>query len=171
MLTLVGLVALAAAACGTDTAPGNGVGAGGSGASTGNAPAVTGETYTHGPFSLEMHAGKPVLINFWFPSCPPCRAEIPDLQAAHERYGDNVAFIGVQLLGLDTPADGASFVEELGLTYPSMPDTSSTIQLGYEVFSFPTTVFLDKNHDIARKWTGIIGTEQLAEQLDALLGA
>ena len=96
---------------------------------------------------------------------------MPDLQAAFEKYGDDVAFIGIQQLGIDTPADGAAFVEELGLTYPSMPDTGSTVQFGYEVFSFPTTVFLNKDHDIAREWVGIIGPKQLSEQLDALLGA
>jgi thiol-disulfide isomerase/thioredoxin len=116
-----------------------------------------------------MHEEKPVLVNFWFPSCPPCRAEMPDLQAAFEKYGDEVAFIGIQQLGLDSPASGAAFVEELGLTYPSMPDTNSKVQFAYEVFSYPTTVFLNRNHDIARTWTGIIGEEQLAEQLEALL--
>jgi hypothetical protein len=93
----------------------------------------------------------------------------PDLQIAYEKYGEDVAFIGVQQLGLDSAANGEAFVRELGLTYPNMADINSTVQFGYEVFSFPTTVFLDKNHDIARTWTGIIGEEQLAEQLEALL--
>lgn len=140
--------------------------------SSGNAaPAITAETFFHGDFSLDDHAGKPVLVNFWFPSCPPCRAEMPDLQAAYEEYGEQVAFIGVQQLGLDSAASGAEFVMELGLTYPSMADVGSTVQFGYEVFSFPTTVFLNKDHEIARTWTGIIGEEQIAEQLDALLAS
>jgi thiol-disulfide isomerase/thioredoxin len=165
-------MAIAAVACGSDdaAAPGDSsnaqVAAGGS---TGNAPVITGETFAHGDFSLELNEGKPVLVNFWFPSCPPCRAEMPDLQIAYEKYGEDVAFIGVQQLGLDSAANGEAFVRELGLTYPNMADINSTVQFGYEVFSFPTTVFLDKNHDIARTWTGIIGEEQLAEQLEALL--
>ena len=178
ILALIGLVAVAAVACGSDSAIGNSsqssgqVAAGGSGDSgetVGNAPRVTGETFSHGPFSLELNEGRPVLVNFWFPSCPPCRAEMPDLQVVYEKYGDQVAFIGNQQLGLDTPSEGAAFFEELGLTYPGMPDTNSTVQFGYEVFSFPTTVFLDKNHDIARRWTGIIGEEDLEEQLAALV--
>lgn len=178
---LIGLVAVAAVACGSDSAPGSSPaqsvaqiaasGPGGSSESTGNAPAISGETFSHGAFSLDMHEGKPVLVNFWFPSCPPCRAEMPDLQAAFEKYGDEVVFIGIQQLGLDSPASGAAFVEELGLTYPSMPDTNSEVQFAYEVFSYPTTVFLNRNHDIVRTWTGIIGEEQLAEQLEALLAS
>ena len=172
LLVLLGLMAIAAVACGSEDPPQGSiaeVAAGSSNGEVGTAPAITGETFEHGAFNLEMHEGKPVLVNFWFPSCPPCRAEMPDLQDSYETYGDDVAFIGVQQLGLDSAANGQAFVRELGLTYPSMPDVESKVQFGYEVFSFPTTVFLDKNHNIARTWTGIIGEEQLAEQLDALL--
>ena len=175
LLTLIGLVVVVAVACGRVGAIGDTtqssaqVAADGSEKYVGNAPPVTGETFTHGEFSLELNEGKPVLVNFWFPSCPPCRAELPDLQAAFEKYGDQIAFIGIQQLGLETPAEGAAFLEELGITYPSLPDTDSKIQLGYRVFSFPTTVFIDKNHNVARTWTGIIGKDDLAEQLDALI--
>jgi thiol-disulfide isomerase/thioredoxin len=171
LLTLIGIVAIAAVACGSDDDAKSiaEVAAGGSNVEVGTAPDVTGETFTHGDFSLDQHEGKPVLINFWFPSCPPCRAEMPDLQAAYEKYGDDVAFIGVQQLGLDSGANGQAFLRELGVDYPNMPDLKSTVQFEYEVFSFPSTIFLDKNHNIARKWTGIIGEEQLGEQLDALL--
>lgn len=180
LLALMGLVAITAVACGTDTAASETtvatgtvaqVAAGGSIESTGNAPAVTGETFEHGSFSLDQHTGKPVLINFWFPSCPPCRAEMPDFQASYEEYGEQVVFIGLQQLGLDSAANGQAFVRELGLTYPNMPDVDSTVQVNYEVFSYPTTVFLDKNHNIARTWTGIIGEEQIGEQLTALLAS
>jgi cytochrome c biogenesis protein CcmG/thiol:disulfide interchange protein DsbE len=178
LLALMGLVAIAAIACGTDAGSSETavssktvaqVATGGSTESTGNAPAVTGETFEDGIFSLNQHAGKPVLVNFWFPSCPPCRAEMPDLQASYEKYGEQVAFIGLQQLGLDSAANGQAFVRELGLTYPNMPDVDSLIQVSYEVFSYPATIFLDKNHNIARTWTGIIGEEQINEQLAALL--
>jgi thiol-disulfide isomerase/thioredoxin len=173
VLTLIGIVVIAAVACGSDGDAKSvaEVAAGGSNIKVGTAPDVTGETFTHGDFSLDKHEGKPVLINFWFPSCPPCRAEMPDLQAAYEKYGDDVAFIGVQQLGLDSAANGQAFTRDLGLTYPNMPDVGSTVQFGYEVFSFPSTIFLDNNHNIARTWTGIIGEEQLGEQLDALLAS
>jgi thiol-disulfide isomerase/thioredoxin len=181
---LMALVAIAAVACGSDTPSSDSlaqVAAGGSteaseasdaaqaGESVGNAPPIVGETFEHGDFSLGLHDGKPVLVNFWFPSCPPCRAEMPDLQTAFEKYGEDVAFIGVQQLGLDSAANGEAFVRELGLTYPNMPDIESKVQFNYEVFSYPTTIFLDKNHDIAREWTGILGEEDLAKVLDGLL--
>lgn len=134
------------------------------------APPISGETFFHGNFDLDMHTGKPVLINFWFPSCPPCRAEMPDLQIAFEKYGEDVAFIGIQQMGADSEKMGIEFVRELGLTYPMMADFGSKVQANYEVFSFPTTVFLQKDHSISRVWTGVIDEQQLKQELDAILG-
>ena len=133
------------------------------------APTITGQTFEHGDFNLNDHIGKPVLINFWFPSCPPCRAEIPDLQTVYENYIHKVVFIGVQQLGMDSAANGQAFLRGLGITYPNMPDVESQIQTDYEIYSFPSTIFLNKNHKIVRTWTGIIREQQLAEQLDELL--
>ena len=130
---------------------------------------ISGETFFHGNFDLDMHTGKPVLINFWFPSCPPCRAEMPDLQIAFEKYGEEVAFIGIQQMGSDSEKMGIDFVRELGLTYPMMADLGSKVHANYEVFSFPTTVFLQKDHSISRVWTGVIDEQQLKQELDAIL--
>lgn len=131
---------------------------------------ISGETFFHGNFDLDMHVGKPVLINFWFPSCPPCRAEMPDLQIAFEKYGEDVAFIGIQQMGSDSEKMGIEFIRELGLTYPVMADFGSKVQANYEILSFPTTVFLRKDHSISRVWTGIIDEQQLNQELDAILG-
>ncbi len=127
-------------------------------------------TFQHGDFSLNDVAGKAVVINFWFPSCPPCRAELPDLQAAYDaRSPDDVQFIGVQLLGLDSPEEGAEFLQGLGVTYPNGADTTSSIIRDFKVTGFPTTVFLDREHEISRKWTGILDSERLEEEIAAAL--
>ena len=59
----------------------------------GDAPGFKGDTFHHGPFDLSRHEGKPVVINFWFPSCPPCRAEIPNFEHAYQTWGANLARI------------------------------------------------------------------------------
>ena len=52
---------------------------------------------------LSQHSGQPVVINFWYPSCPPCRLEMPDLEATWQKHRDDgLQFIGIQSLSLDT---------------------------------------------------------------------
>lgn len=135
------------------------------------APTFAAETFRHGTFDLAAYEGTPVVVNFWFPSCPPCTAEMPDLQAAYEKYGDRVEFVGVQQLGLDTPEDGREFIDEVGVTYPNFADQDSRVQFEYGVLNYPTTVFLDSDHNINRTWQGLISSENLEEQIEALLEA
>ena len=141
-------------------------------ASTGNAPQISAETLAHGNFDLAELAGQPVVVNFWFPSCPPCRAEMPDLQEAYAEFKDQgVQFVGVQQLGIDSKADAITFLEEVGVEYPNIPDENASIQLEYRILSYPTTVFLDRNHDIAKKWNGLITKEDLREQIENIVGS
>ena len=136
-------------------------------ASMGNAPQISAETLAHGTFDLAELAGKPVVVNFWFPSCPPCRAEMPDLQEAYTEFKDRgVQFVGVQQLGIDSREDAITFLEEVGVEYPNIPDENAVIQLEYRILSYPTTVFLDSNHDIVKKWNGLINKEDLREQIE-----
>lgn len=120
--------------------------------------------------SLDDLAGRPVVVNFWYPSCPPCRLEMPDLEAASRKHAeDGVAFVGIQSLVLDTVDEGQQFIDEFGITYPIGPDESGDILIDYEVNGFPTTVFLDKDHQIVRKWAGVLDEEKLDELIAELV--
>jgi thiol-disulfide isomerase/thioredoxin len=109
-----------------------------------------------GVFDLSRLEGQPVLLNFWFPSCAPCRAELPDLQAAYEAHGDDIQFLGVQLLGLDSAEEGQEFLDELGITYPSGADPTSQLVRNFKIVGFPTTIFIDSNHNIVKKHAGFL---------------
>ncbi|MDA1296723.1 MAG: TlpA disulfide reductase family protein [Chloroflexi bacterium] len=179
------VVAAVAVACGTDSGSatgGSAADARGPGRSAGpvvkasNAsPSFTVETFHHGTYDLDSTVGRPVLINFWFPSCPPCRAELPDLQAAYEEFGDEIDFLGVQQTSVDTVEEGIEFLGELGITYPNFADetetSSSALQIGYRVFSFPTTIFLNRDHSINRTWNGLITESNLREQIEAVINS
>lgn len=119
---------------------------------------------------LSRLAERPVVLNFWFPSCPPCVAEMPHFEESYQKFKpEGVAFIGVQLLGLDSADDGQRFVERLMVNYALGPDERDgvfgEIVKAYEVSGFPTTVFIDRNREIRRTWTGSLD----AETLDALI--
>ncbi len=114
--------------------------------------------------------GHPVVVNFWFPSCPPCRAEMPDLETAFQNHRkDGVEFVGVQLLGLDTAQDGQDFIDEVGVNFAIGADEDVSIFRAYEVRSFPTTVFLDEDLRFVRKWAGPLSEGKLEEFVQELL--
>ena len=115
-------------------------------------------------------AGQPVVLNFWFPSCGPCRAEMPDLEEAFKKYSSQgVQFVGIQAVGLDSVEDGQNFVNEIGVTYALGADEDSSIIRAYEVRGFPTTFFLNKEHEVVREWAGFLNLEVLDEVIPQLL--
>ncbi len=114
--------------------------------------------------------GKPVVLNFWYPSCPPCRAEMPDLEEAFQAHrGQGVEFLGVEELILDTVQDGQDFVDEIGVTYALGADVEGDLIKEYGIVGFPTTVFIDRDQKIVRKWTGILNAEKIDELIGDLL--
>ena len=117
---------------------------------------------------LSDYAGSPVVLNFWFPSCPPCVAEMPDFEAAYQKFkADGVEFIGVQLVGLDSVDDGQKFVNDLGVNYSLGPDKigdkMGDIIMEYKISGFPTTVLIDRDGNIHRRWSGALNLEKLEE--------
>ncbi len=139
----------------------------------GDAPSFNGDTFHHGPFDLSQHEGKPVVINFWFPSCPPCRAEIPNFEHAYQTLGPpgtgQVVFIGVQAVGFDTAADGVEFLAKMKASYPAIPDIGGAIHIAYQIVAAPTTFFLDKDHNVLSVHQGYIQHNQLQDILDQLI--
>lgn len=175
MKTLYSLIAasiliLIAAACGSDTAS-SGEGSRDVAASF-SFEAFGNENFEEGQaISLDTFEGQPIVLNFWYPSCPPCRLEMPHFEAAFQTHKDEVAFVAIQQLGLDSVDEGQDFVEEFGLTYAVGPDTSGTVIKEYDVKTFPTTIFLDADHTIVRKWAGPLNEEKLNELIEEILPA
>ena len=80
------------------------------------APDFQVDLYGGGTLTLSEQAGNnAVVVNFWYPSCPPCREEMPHFQAAWEKFqGDGVKFVGLFVpQGFDTVGDAKFFIEEL----------------------------------------------------------
>ena len=103
-------------------------------------------------FKLSEQAGaNAVVLNFWYPSCPPCREEMPAFEEAwRELEGEPVEFLALFVpQGFDSEADARNFVAELGLTFSFATDRRAQIADDYGLEFFPVTYFIDKNGRIA----------------------
>lgn len=129
-------------------------------------------TFGQEQFRLSEQRGKVVVINFWYPSCPPCRDEMPAFQEAWERYQDrNVRFIGLFVpQGFDTEVEARQFVDELGLTFTFATDVRARVAQEYAVVYFPTTYFIDQGGRVHLMEISRMDIDRLTEILDDLLG-
>ena len=63
----------------------------------------------------------PMVINTWASNCGPCIKEMPALQQFHEKYGAQVAVLGIDFIDTQ-PGAALALAEEVGATYPSLAD-------------------------------------------------
>ena len=118
--------------------------------------------------------GKPVVLNFWAGLCPPCRAEMPDLQEFHDEFSDRVVLLGIdvgQFTGLGNQDDARQLLVDLGVTYPAGVTDDASIMREYSVLGMPTTVFINSRGELFRKWTGVLNSEKLAEISNEMIRA
>ena len=129
----------------------------------------SGATDMAGMWSSEDYLGDPIVVNFWYAGCPPCRLEASDLAQLHKDFvGDGVQFIGVNIL--DEPETALTFAREFGIQYPSIMDVSEgQVRLAFagkaSPNAVPTTVVLDRNHRVAARVNGLITDVGLLETM------
>ena len=111
--------------------------------------------------------GTPIVLNIWASWCVPCRREMPVLQDAHARFGDQIAFIGVN--HLDQREEALDFLAETGVGYPSGYDPDGSVARTYGAFGVPTTYFITASGRIVAAKTGELSSAELSSQIDRLL--
>lgn len=123
--------------------------------------------------TLEGLAGHPLVVNFWAPLCPPCRAEMPDFEQLWQRHRDQgLIVLGVDVgpfTGLGDREQAVAFLAEIGITYPTGQAVSAQIMRDYRVLGMPTTVFVTRDGTVLRTWSGALNGEKLEELAGQLL--
>lgn len=110
--------------------------------------------------SLDRYRGRIVLMNLWASWCPPCRAEMPDLQRLANSYDDGaIAIVGVN--EGESPARAQSFAESLRIRFPIWIDASQRYGRTYAALGLPTTVILDRRGVVARGYDGPLTFDQM----------
>jgi cytochrome c biogenesis protein CcmG/thiol:disulfide interchange protein DsbE len=130
--------------------------------STGPAPDFTLPDAANGsPITLSALGKGKIVLNFWFTSCGPCRAEIPELARFHKGHPE-VPLYGVSV-DRTSPVRLMALAGQLGVNYPVLLDAASEVAERYGVSLFPTTVVIEDGN-IARVHLGGIdraGLEKL----------
>lgn len=111
--------------------------------------------------TLEDYKGKTIFLNFWATWCPPCRAELPDIQKLYENYSQEgeeaLIVLGVAAPGLGQERDEEgvrAFLDENGYTYPVLMDVEGELFYSYGIRVFPTTFMIDRDGNIFGYITG-----------------
>jgi thiol-disulfide isomerase/thioredoxin len=171
LIALVAVVALLGAACsksdsaappdlsdvaGADVTPGHGD----------QAADFTVMTMDGSGFSLSDHLetdGRPVFLNMWASWCPPCRAEMPDINAASQQHTD-VKFIGISVN--DEPADSVKFATSIDIAYTIGFDPDGSVAYAYDIVGLPASYIISSDGVVLQKVFGAVSKADIDEMLD-----
>jgi cytochrome c-type biogenesis protein len=127
--------------------------------------------------TLSDYKGKVVFINFWATWCPPCREELPDIEAVYKEYGKNSG--DVIIIGLTNPVsdeypDNADitkdkileFIAENNLSFPVLFDETGVVFSNYYISAFPTTFLIDTDGNIFGYAPGMMSKDMMISAIE-----
>lgn len=124
--------------------------------------------------TLSDYKGKVVFINFWATWCPPCKAELPDIEEIYREYGMNkedVVILGMTFPNMDrekSKEEIIEFIEEEGYTFPTLFDESMELAYKYYISAFPTTFLINKDGTVEGYASGMLTKETMKEIIEKL---
>ncbi|MFC0675830.1 TlpA family protein disulfide reductase [Brachybacterium hainanense] len=132
----------------------------------------SGTTYDGEAFASADARGNVLVLNIWYASCPPCRAEAPDLRAIAEEYAEKgVRFLGINVRDEAGPA--RAFEDTYQIPYPSIPDLSAEIMYALRgqvaPNAVPSTLVVDPEGRVAARISGAADPSVLRAMIDTVL--
>ncbi len=118
--------------------------------------------------SLSQYHGKIVVLNLWASWCPPCRAEMPDLQRLSAAYASR----GVIVIGAnqgESAQRARAFAASLRIGFPIWLDEEQRYGRALTAAGLPTTVIIARNGTIVRGFDGALGYGEMREAIAAAL--
>lgn len=114
---------------------------------------------------LSDYRGEKVMLNFWATWCPPCRAEMPDMEKFYNN--ENVKILAVNLTNTEESQDAVKkFKKEFGLSFPILMDEKLAVANKYQIQPIPTSYMIDSNGKIQHIALGAMNYEMMVEQFN-----
>lgn len=118
--------------------------------------------------SFADHDGNVILVNLWATWCPPCREEMPTLQAFYEEY-KSMGFILVAIDQGETLEEVRQFQHEFGLTFPIWLDPDSVAGSEFNTMNLPSSYVIDRDGKVRLMWIGGISKKNLEAYVSKII--
>jgi thiol-disulfide isomerase/thioredoxin len=130
-------------------------------------PDVTFELLDGSRASFADYRGRPLVVNFFASTCPPCIAEMPLVETMHVRYGEHVGFLGLAVQ--DSRDEAADLVRRTGVTYETGRDPAGDVLRAFDSVVMPSTVFVTADGTVADVHLGELSAGELERRIRDLL--
>ena len=135
----------------------------------GPVPEVTFHALDGAPVTVSTFRGSVVLINFWGTWCAPCFQEIPELvRLSHQFKKRGLEVVGVAV-DSGRPEDIREFMAEYGMDYQILVGDMSIVKSRFHVLGFPTSLLIDRQGLIRKRYFGPQTEEVLKKDVEPLL--
>ncbi|MEI3612138.1 TlpA family protein disulfide reductase [Pseudogracilibacillus sp. SO30301A] len=126
------------------------------------------ETIDGETVKLSDFRGEKVMLNFWATWCPPCRAEMPDMQKFHEEHDEGV-ILAVNLTETEnSPRNVVKFLEEYGISFTVLEDKNTTVGNIYRAQSLPTSYLINSEGKIHNIAVGPLNYELMVQEFEKM---
>jgi cytochrome c biogenesis protein CcmG, thiol:disulfide interchange protein DsbE len=126
-------------------------------------PNLSGQTET-----LTNYRGQVVLVNNWATWCPPCKAEMPTLQAYYEAHAAG-GFAVIAIEAGSPAAEVREFAEAFGLTFPVWVDAETAALGAFQNAHLPNSYVIDRSGTVRLAWIGEISRAALEKHVTPLI--
>lgn len=131
------------------------------------APDVKLKTMDGEEVQLSDFRGERVMLNFWGTWCPPCRAEMPDMEKFHQNT--DIKIIAVNLIETETSLDDVhQFIDDYGLTFSVYTDEGNAAAEVYRVQPIPTSYLINSDGTIHNKALGALNYELMIQEFEKM---
>jgi peroxiredoxin len=115
--------------------------------------------------ALADYQGQVVLVNLWATWCPPCKEEMPALQAFYDKY-QKEGFVIIAVNDGESTADVLQFVKEYELTFPVWLDpTYIATEQAFKTLNLPSSFVIDRDGTTRLMWVGGISRAMLEKHV------